>query len=342
MRRVLLTGGSGFIGRAVADALLRDAWEVTVFDRRPAPGSGKTNGVASDVRLIVGDTTDFAAAQKAIRGQDAIVHLAAGSSFLMYEEHPVPNTSTTIAGFQHVLEAAAQHNVGRVVYASTSAVYEGNSLPYHERMPVSPPDLKAFAKKVNEGMARLYHERYGTSLIALRPFSVYGWGERTKGPYANVISLFSWAMSRSRRPLVWGDGWQTRDFVFVDDVAEAVRLALLAEQSFDVFNVGTGVETSFNQIVATINELLGTDLEPEYVPVPISVYAERLGADTSWAREQLGFESTVDIRTGIGRVLRSIAELPQNERLSLAAAQEQYRHGVAGAAASPPRSASAR
>jgi UDP-glucose 4-epimerase len=338
--RVLVTGGRGFIGRAVVRSLLREGLDVTVFDRRPDPEPGSNgNGLRSDARVIAGDTMDFAGLLPAARGQDAIVHLAAGSSFLMYEEDTLPCTSATITGFQHVLEAAARQDVGRVVYASTSAVYEGNPLPYEEEMPLSPPDLKAFAKQVNEGMARLYHERYETSLIALRPFSVYGPGERTKGPYANVISLFSWAMSQGRNPLVWGDGTQTRDFVFVEDVAEAIRLALNSEHRLGTFNVGTGVETSFNEIVSMINGFLTTSLEPEYVPVPISIYAERLGADPTRARKELGFESSVAVLSGVMRVIESISELPEPERQRLSRAQERYRHGVGPAIPAVPHSA---
>ncbi len=153
-----------------------------------------------------------------------MVHLAAGASFLMYEEAPLQQTSGTIDGFHTLLEALRVNDVETLVYASTSAVYEGNDLPYNEGMALSPPDLKAFAKKVNEEMAALYARRYPLRPVRLRPFSVYGEDEMSKGKYANVVSLFTWAVCGGRRPLVWGDGTQTRDFIHVSDEGYAKAL----------------------------------------------------------------------------------------------------------------------
>lgn len=328
--RVLVTGGSGFIGRILVQALLQRGYNVTILDRArkrdSAPSTGTSMDIPMDaVRWVHSDTRDWDTLAEAIKGQDSVVHLAAGSSFLMYEEKPCSHTIGTIAGFQNVLEAARRFSVRKIVYASTSAVYEGNKLPYSESMPLKPPDLKAFAKKINEEMSHIYSERYGIPLIGLRPLSVYGLEEISKGPYANVVSLFAWAMVAGRRPVVWGDGSQTRDFIYVTDVVDAVRLALEADIPTQEINIGTGIETSFNDVIAIINEYLGTDLEPTYVPVPVHVYARRLAGDPTLASEVLGFTAAVTVREGIRRVVDAAMPLVASGRLELPDMQERGR-----------------
>jgi len=297
---------------------------VTLLDRASGPDCGPK---LRSVRRIYGDTRDAVRVASAMAGQDCVAHLAAGSSFLMYELQPVEETAGATVGFHTVLEAAVREEVPRIVYLSTSAVYEGNRVPYRETMPLDPPDLKALSKKVNEETAALYEDRYGIETVGLRPFSVYGPGETTKGPFANVISLFAWAMQAGRRPIVWGDGSQTRDFIAVDDVARAVVLAITSDHT-GVLNVGTGIETSFIDVVEILNEFLGISYEPEYISVPINVYASRLLADPNMAHRILRFDSTVSVRAGVRLVLEHVLELPARERRRLASMQEEFRRGA--------------
>lgn len=321
--RVLVTGGAGLIGRAAVAELLEAGHEVTVLDR-----IGELPQLArGHARVVTGDTRDEEIVRRAVAGQERVAHLAAGASFLMYERDPIQETTGAMAGFHTVIDAAARAHVPRIVYASTSAVYEGNPVPYRETMPLSPPDLKAFAKKVNEEVADLYRKRYGIETLALRPFSVYGADEESKGPYANVASLFAWAMAAGRRPLLWGDGDQTRDFIFADDVAHALRLAL--DNSYaGAVNVGTGVETSFFGLISELNRLLGAELEPEHMDVPIAIYASRLLADTSVASETLGFRAQVSLTEGLTRTLERVASLESETRRRLSGMQEAFRRGV--------------
>jgi UDP-glucose 4-epimerase len=307
--------------------LVAEGHTVTVLDRSEAGFALLDPSVRAEVRLIVGETTSEAAVAQAVDGQDVVAHLAAGSSFLMYEERPVTETAAAMVGFHAVLDAAVHHGVRRVVYLSTSAVYEGNPVPYREGMPLHPPDLKALAKCVNEDVAALYVDRYGIEGVALRPFSVYGAGEESKGPYANVASLFTWAMARGRRPVLWGDGSQTRDFIYVDDVARAVIQALRSRVT-GAFNVGTGTETRFDEAIAMINELLGSELEPVPVAVPISIYAHRLLADTSQAQRELGFIAQVPFAQGLREVLSAFRHLPDAEQERLSTLHERFRIGV--------------
>jgi nucleoside-diphosphate-sugar epimerase len=325
--RVLVTGGGGFIGRSVTTQLLGAGHQVTVLDRAVSDPIANRDLTNHDVRVVVGDTQNADVVFEAMTRQDCVAHLAAGSSFLMYESDPVQETTGAVAGFHTVLDSACRAGVPRVVYASTSAVYEGNPVPYRETMPLHPPDLKALAKKVNEEIAALYHKRYGIQTLALRPFSVYGVGETSKGPYANIASLFTWAMAAGHRPLVWGSGIQTRDFVFVEDVARAVVLAV-ASSEVGAVNVGTGVETSFLDVIALVNRALDTALEPEYVDVPISVYAKRLLADPAHAKSLLGFEAKVSIEDGVMRIVDHVSSLDSADRARLAGLQMRFRHGV--------------
>lgn len=316
--RVLVTGGGGFIGRRLVDYLLQRGYTVTVLDRARDDEAARRS-----VEWVEGDTQDWQRVASAVAGKEYIVHLAAGSNFLMYEQAPLPQTTGAIAGFQNILEAAKRYQVRKIIYASTSAVYEGNPVPYSEGMPLHPPDLKAFAKKVNEEMAHLYSQRFGIAAIGLRPFSVYGPGEVSKGPYANIVSLFTWAMLSGRRPIVWGNGRQTRDFIYVDDAVEAILLALTSNLVTQEINVGTGIETSFNEIIQLLNEQLALNLEPVYMPVPIDVYAKRLLGDTSLASRVLGFKAHVGVREGVRRVVEAAQSLSASSKLTLGEMQER-------------------
>jgi nucleoside-diphosphate-sugar epimerase len=325
--RVLVTGGGGFIGRRTVAMLVHAGHEVTVLDRSANGIELLEPEVRASVRWHLGETTSVAAVENAMTGQECVAHLAAGSSFLMYEERPIVESTAATAGFHTILDTAITYEVDRVVYLSTSAVYEGNPLPYREDMVVHSPDLKALAKQYNEAVAALYEERYGITTLALRPFSVYGPGETTKGPYANVISLFVWAMASRRSPVLWGDGSQTRDFVYVDDVARAVTLAV-SSSATGVLNVGTGVETNFTSVIEEISRLVDGSFDPLRVEIPITIYASRLLASVDRSRDKLGFTSEVSLAEGIARVLASFLALPADERERLSTMHERFAMGV--------------
>lgn len=183
--------------------------------------------------------------------------------------------------------------------------------------------MKALSKLHNEQIARQYAERHGIKSIALRPASVYGVGEYTKKGYANVISLFVWAMLNGERPIVWGNGSQERDFIYVDDCAELVTAALEFNwdgqtNDFEIFNVGTGIPTSFNDIVGIINRKLGTNLDPIYVKVPIPVYAASVLTDATKAKRLLHWEPNVTVEEGVGKVIENARRELRNTALSKA------------------------
>ncbi|MFI1258693.1 NAD-dependent epimerase/dehydratase family protein [Streptomyces netropsis] len=321
-KNVLVTGGAGFIGRNMIRGMLGDGYRITSLDNFKIGGwEHIPDDIRNHVEWIQGDTRNLDLLMQLMKGKDSVIHLAAPSSFLMYEEDPVGGASVTTHGFVNLLEAMRRRDVGKLVYASTSAVYEGNPVPYVEGMEINPPDLKALSKKWNEEVAAQYSERYGITAIGMRPFSVYGHDEFSKGGYANVISLFVWAVLNDVTPVVWGDGRQTRDFIYVEDAGRAFRTALEKDLPTQEFNVGTGIETSFNEVLSLIAEELGKEVEPKFADVPIAIYAQRLLADITRAVDVLGFRHEIDVREGIRRVIkatRSVQATPKWTGLSSA------------------------
>ena len=312
---LLVTGGAGVIGRAVARKLLSEGYQIRIIDTLR---QDSTAAIASDLpdsaEYIVGSACDRELVSNAIKGCSGVVHLAAAPSFLSYEVD-------RLGVYQ---EAALSEGCERYIYASSSAVYEGNEVPYREDLILRPPDLKATTKLSSELLARVYSRRYGLATIGLRPFSVYAPDERSKGGFANIISLFAWAMVADQRPIVWGDGLQTRDFVFVDDVGEAVLKALrvdLGDRINRLYNVGTGTESTFLKVIEEINFALNERLEPVFIDVPVGVYAGRLLADPSLAQRELGFEAKHKLADGIGKVVEAVKRLPRQEIARLAGLQ---------------------
>lgn len=305
MSKILVTGGAGLIGRRVVAELCRLGHKVSIYDNLQRGSIEEFKPIEDKMDIYTGDIRDYEKLSYAVSKCDQVLHLAAPSSMIMYLETPIESTMITYQGFLNLIEAMRQHNVNKLVFASTSAVYEGIPVPWREDMVVSPPDLKSLSKLQNEEMARLYAKKYGITSVAVRPLSVYGTGEYTKEGYANITSLFVWAMSNGKRPILWGDGTQTRDFIHVDDATKLfVRMidwnnAIQEDGSFEVFNMGTGIETSFNEVVAVINELLDTSYEPIYTPVPIDVYSKRILGDMEKVYKVLGWHHKISIREGI-------------------------------------------
>lgn len=297
--RILVTGGAGLIGRHFTRLLTsRGHRAIVLDDLRLGDYDELPTGKWVEFRhASVTDRADVAAAMKTV---DAVVHLAAPSSFLMYERDVVGATVGTIASFVIVLEEMRLAGLRKLVYASTSAVYESNPLPYHEGMSLTPIDMKALSKKWGEEAAQYYSNRYSITAIGFRPFSVYGVGETAKAGYANIVSLFVWAMANGHRPIVWGDGRQTRDYLYAADMAEALWAGLFNDGlTTQCFNGGTGIETSWLSLIETINQELGSHLEPVFVDIPSEIYAPRLVADTTRQREILGFVPKTTLREGV-------------------------------------------
>lgn len=304
--KILVTGAAGHIGSHMTRYLLNQGHEIVVLDNLSFGSRENIKDLEGKITWIQGDMRKIEDVMKAMEGVDVVNHQGGPSSMLMYVDEPVDRTYSTVIGFLNILEAMRKLDVKKIVYASSGGVYEGNPCPHHENLPLNPPDLKALAKKFVEDMANLYTTQYGIKSVGIRPFMVYGDNEKSKGEYASTISLFVWMMLKKENPTVWADGNQMRDFIHVDDVVRAYALAM--EKDFpkaEVFNAGTGVETSMNQVIQHINEYLGTNYTPIYVPPKLPVYTRRSLADPTKAEKVLGFKAEIPVKEGIARVIRA-------------------------------------
>lgn len=313
-KSLLVTGAAGFIGRTLVKQLAESGYCLDALDSFRFSNRNQIYR-HKNIRWVEGDTRDWNLISELVEGKQAIIHLAAPPSFLMHEENDLEACEFTLMGFKTIMEAAKKHGIKKVVWASTSAVYERNQVPYHEEMLLNPPDSKAGCKLFCEQEARRYSERYGITCIGLRPFSVYGIGEHTKGGYANIVSLFTWAIMHGAEPVIWGDGSQTRDFIFVEDAATFFKKALESTIPTQELNVGSGTEYSFNEVVQTIAKLLNKKIKPHYVPIPIKIYAHRLWADMRKTEALLNFKSTIDLVQGIEKIIAATKAL-NSEMLS--------------------------
>jgi len=297
-KRVLVTGGAGFIGSNLANHLVQNN-DVIVVDNCYL---GTSNNLDDAMKFYQRSVLD----EDLPTDVDIVFHLAALSSYAMHEEDPQLGSRVNVEGFVNVVEQARQDGCETVVYASTSSIYGSRTEPSPEDMDVSVNTGYEASKLARERYAEYFSNHYDMSMAGLRFFSVYqgyGGAEEHKGEYANVIAQFADDIAHSRSPKLYGDGTQTRDFTHVDDVVRAIVLA--ADQRLNgIFNIGTGNRYSFNTVVDMINDILNTNIEPEYVenPIPEGVYVRDTCADASKIRQQAGWEPQVDFQEGIKRV----------------------------------------
>jgi len=296
--RVLITGGAGFIGSNLANALAADNDVIALDDGY----LGTPENLDDDVRYADRDVLD----DDLPTDVDVVYHLAALSSYGMHEDDPVRGATVNVDGFVNVVEQARQDGCDTVVYASTSSIYGSQTEPCPEDMPVTVNTGYEASKLSRERYGEYFSNHYGMSMAGMRFFSVYqgyGGAEEHKGEYANVISQFADDIAHGRSPELYGDGTQTRDFTHVDDIVRGLVDAA-AHELDGVYNLGTGEAYSFNAVVDRINDALETDVDPAYVenPIPESVYVEHTCADCSKIREATGWEPQIDFESGVRQV----------------------------------------
>ena len=290
--RAIVTGGCGFIGSNLAERLVKEGYNVTVFDNLSTGSLKNIEGL--NVKFF---NEPYERLSDLVYECDIIFHLGMPSSSPMYKRDPAL-VGKTINEAIIIFEYARKKNC-KVVYASTSSIYNGNPLPYGEDMQIHVTDYYTECRYAIERIARLYNVLYGVKSVGLRLFSVYGPKEEFKGEYANVISQFLWLMRRNEPPIIYGDGTQTRDFIHVSDVVEAFMLSAERDFECEIFNVGTGVAYSFNDIVNMLNRLLGKTIKPIFRSNPIKNYVYHTLADTSKAERLLGFRARISLEDGI-------------------------------------------
>ena len=301
--KVLVTGGAGFIGSHLVASLLARGDAVRVLDNFATGRRANVEPFTDEVELIEGDVRSFERVARAVAGCDAVLHQAALPSVPRSVQDPLTSNETNVTGTLNVLLAARDHDVGRVVYASSSSVYgpgaDRGLEPKHERMPSLPISPYATAKLAGEGYARSFHRVYGLQTVALRYFNVFGPGQDPSSEYAAVIPRFIVSLLTGRAPIVFGDGTQSRDFTFVGNVVAANLLALEATGVCgQAFNVACGERVTLNRLLEVLRRLIGTDIAAIHdEPRPGEI--EHSLADLTSAREALGYEPMVSLREGL-------------------------------------------
>ena len=304
--RVLVTGGAGFIGSHLVEALLERGDEVRVIDNL-ATGHRANLAHLGGFEWLQGDLTNLEDCRAACAGVARVLHQAAVPSVPRSVEDPLGSFATGPVATMNLLEAARQAGVERVVFAASSSAYgDTDELPKHEGMMPNPLSPYAAGKLAGEQFVRVYARTMGLDGVSLRYFNVFGPRQDPSSPYSGVISLFGKIMKRGDRPLIYGDGGQTRDFTYIANVVQANLLALDAPGPLggEVFNVGTGEQVSLLDLVAAINASLGTSIEPEFRPDRAGDVRHSLAALDRIGRA-LGYRATVDFATGLHLTLQA-------------------------------------
>lgn len=295
---ILVTGGAGFIGSNLVRRLLGAGHSVTVYDNFTTGVEENLAGISVPViRDTIGnfdahDTSEF----------QVIIHLGMPSTMMLYRNDSVGCMEEAVMGMHKILEAC-RVNGSKLVFASSSSVYNGLELPHTEDREVLVKDFYTEARVAMERLAKLYSDLYGIHSIGFRFFAVYGPHEEAKKGYANMVSQFLWSIMRGESPRVFGDGSQTRDFTYVDDVTRILMEAM--DKSFnqtEIFNIGTAHNYTFNDIIQVINEELGTNVPPVYVENPIRNYVKTLLADITKLKQHFT-PPEIQLRDGVKKLI---------------------------------------
>ncbi|MCO5060729.1 MAG: NAD-dependent epimerase/dehydratase family protein [Kiritimatiellae bacterium] len=301
----LVTGGCGFIGSHLVEALLARGLRVRILDNLSSGHRQNLASVESQLDLRIGDIGDAAALRSACEGVAGVFHLAALVSVADSVERPMDNHQINATGTLNVLLAAREAGVKRVLLASTAAIYGNDpALPKTEDMTPSPESPYAAAKLMGEHYLRIFHRLYGMETVALRFFNVYGPRQDPRSPYSGVISRFVDALQNEKTPVVFGDGKQSCDFVFVADVVQGCLGAMFVEQPGEgsVYNIATSKPTDLLQLLATLGKLANRAMEPEFRETRAGDVRHSL-ASIEAARAALRYEPKYDLAAGLQRLL---------------------------------------
>jgi UDP-glucose 4-epimerase len=300
MSRWFVSGGAGFIGSHVVDALVARGDEVVVFDDFSTGAASNLEG--SPAVVVEADLRDPNALQRAMAGCTHVVHLGALGSVPRSVSDPVTTNAVNIDGTLNVLVAARDAGINRVVFSSSSSVYgDTPTLPKHEGMPFSPRSPYALTKVTGEEYGRVFSDVYDMSVVALRFFNVFGPRQRPDSQYAAVIPRWIDAMMKGESPTIFGDGRQTRDFTYVANNVEAVIAASVADTnkvSGRAFNVACGSRFSLLDLIGRLNAALGTDVSPEFSAARVGDIRDS-HASILAASEAFSYVPTVSFEDGI-------------------------------------------
>jgi len=306
-KRILITGGAGLVGSHIADMLvLENNPEILILDNF-VRGRRENLTWAMDhgrIRIVEGDIRDTKLLREVMEGVDLVFHQAA-IRITQCAEEPRLALEVLADGTFNVLEAAVAANVKKVVAASSASVYGlAEEFPTTEKHhPYNNRTMYGAAKVFNEGLLRSFHQMYGLDYVALRYFNVYGPRMDIYGAYTEVLIRWMERIAAGQPPLIMGDGTQTMDFVYIEDIARANLLAAASDVSDEVFNVASGVETSLNDLAASLLIVMSSTLKPEYgLARKVNAVSRRL-AETGNAKRKIGFEAQVSLDEGLRRLV---------------------------------------
>ena len=303
--RILVTGGAGFIGSHLVDKLLNEGFEVTVIDNLD---TGRLENIAhhqgrEGFHFIKGDIRDFNLITQTMKDIDAVFHEAALASVTLSIEKPILTNDINVTGTLNLLKASSDLHVKRFIYASSAAIYGDTPSPQkREDMTPNPTSPYGVSKLAAENYVKLFHKVYGLETVSLRYFNVYGPRQRfdIQSAYGGAITIFLNRLLKNMSPIIYGDGEQTRDFIYIQDITEANMLALNTKNAAgEVFNIGTGTNVSINQVAEVLKEIMNRkDLKNVHAdPRPTDI---RHGyADISKAETILGFHPKVSLKEGL-------------------------------------------
>jgi len=299
-RKTVVTGGAGFIGSHLVDALIDKGYHVTVIDNLTSGHLSNLSHIKKGLSFLKDDIRDYNSLKRAVKGCDIIFHQAAVVSVPKTVEDPLESAMVNDIGTLNVMEAARQENVRRVVLASSCAVYGDNpESPKKEAMRPNLLSPYALQKFTTELQAELYTNLYGLETVALRYFNVYGPRQDPSSVYSGVISIFMNKAIKNESPIIYGDGNQSRDFIFVKDVVAANILAAQSDSAKgEVLNIGTSNNVSVNKLWEMIKEVACSKGTPKYEPPRAGDILESL-SNIDKARSKIGFEPSYSLKNGL-------------------------------------------
>ncbi|QHS53614.1 NAD-dependent epimerase/dehydratase family protein [Edaphobacter sp. 12200R-103] len=305
-KTIFMTGGAGFIGSTTIDQLLEQgASEVRVLDNfiRGNVRNLENALLTGRVKLVEGDIRDAELVDSLTEGSDYVFHMAA-LRITRCAEAPREAVQVLIDGMSNVLESAVRHKIKKIVAASSASVYGDPSyLPMDENHPFNNRTLYGAGKIANEQMLRSYYEMFRLPYVAFRYFNIYGPRMDLDGVYTEVLVRWMDAIEAGQPPKIFGDGKQSMDFVYVEDVARANIAGLLSDATDEAFNVGTGVETSLNQLCHLLLKVSESNLKPEFHEARKVNNVRARRATTDKAERMLGFKAGIDLETGLKLLL---------------------------------------